>query len=89
MSSPFLRFIFFVLKSLRRKEIAMSISNSQKLLEPFVLTGPAIDRDNAVKDKNDAPVAIESLWIERLNAQNEGVSSAEVAFITELRSRQK
>jgi hypothetical protein len=67
----------------------MSTSNSLKLLEPLVLTGPAVDRDSAIKDRNDAPVAIESLWIDRLNAQNELVSKAEVAFITELRSRQK
>jgi hypothetical protein len=66
----------------------MSGGNNQSLLEPLELKGPAVDRDNAVKDRNDAPAAVEVSWIERLEAQHEEISAAEVAFMSELRKRQ-
>jgi hypothetical protein len=65
----------------------MPSSNDPKLLEPLVLSGPAVERDERVRDKNNAPCADEGEWIQNLKIQNDSISKAEAGFFAELHRR--
>ena len=59
-----------------------------RLLEPFVLAGPAVERDRSVKDINDAKKTNEQAWLEAAQKIDDFMSESEVAFFKEMRSRQ-
>ena len=60
-----------------------------RLLQRFVRSGPALDRDLAIPDKNDAEPSDEKIWLEVARKQNDAISEAEVEFFAELRRRSK
>ena len=64
-------------------------TNDPNLLKPFVFEGPAVERDHAVKDQNDAVRADETAWLKRALAQNDQASESEVGFFATLRGRMK
>jgi hypothetical protein len=57
------------------------------LLRPFVLSGPAVERDRRVKDKNDSFRPDEEVWFEKALAQDAEISASEVEFFANLRRR--
>ncbi|MBX9710675.1 MAG: hypothetical protein K2X60_06540 [Xanthobacteraceae bacterium] len=57
------------------------------MLEPLVLSGPAIERDNLVKDRNHSPKPDEAVWCVSLHEQDAEISACEVGFFETLRSR--
>jgi hypothetical protein len=66
----------------------MSGSLDPRLLEPFALAGPAVDRDRSVKDNNDAEKTNEDKWLESASKMDGDMSAAEVDFFAEMRRRQ-
>lgn len=50
--------------------------------------GPAVERDEVVRDRNNSPKPEEATWIENLYAQADVMGASEVAFFDELRKRQ-
>lgn len=64
-------------------------TNDPTLFQPLELGGPAVERDRAVKDQNDAVKADENAWLERAFAQNDQASASEVNFFATLRGRMK
>jgi hypothetical protein len=66
----------------------MSGSLDPRLLEPFVLAGPAVERDRSVKDNNNAEKTNEENWLEAAERMDSDMSAAEVDFFAEMRRRQ-
>lgn len=63
--------------------------NDPNLLQPLVFEGPAVERDHAVKDQNDAVKADEGAWLKRALAQSDQASKTEIGFFATLRGRMK
>jgi hypothetical protein len=66
----------------------MAESTDVKIAGPLLLDGPAVERDNCVRDKNDGPRPVEAEWLARGEALDSDLSKSEVEFFVELRKRQ-
>lgn len=65
----------------------LDIQNQADLLAPLVLEGPAVERDEQVKDHNDYARSDEESWLAVARGQADQISAGEVAFFDELRGR--
>jgi hypothetical protein len=66
----------------------VNAKNEASLLRPQVLSGPAVVRDNSIKDLNHSPVPEEEVWYKNSLAQDAEISASEVEFFKALRSQQ-
>lgn len=62
-------------------------NKASSMLEPLVMSGPAIERDESVKDRNHSPTPDEALWSTNLHRQAGEISACEVSFFETLHGR--
>ena len=68
----------------------MSHASAEKdasLLKPQTLSGPAVVRDNSIKDVNHSPPPDEEVWYQNSLAQDAEISASEVEFFKTLRDQ--
>lgn len=65
----------------------MTNIDNQRLLQPTLLTGPAVDRVRAIKDKNNAEKTDEELWAENGRRLDAEISDIEKGFFATFKSR--
>jgi len=56
---------------------------------PLHLKGSAVERDDRVKERNNAPRPLEDQWIANLDAQDAEMAESEMGFFAELKQRAK
>ena len=71
---------------IRERDMATAKADPN-LLKPFAPSGPAVERDRSVKDRNDSIKPKEAVWLEQAAAQESNISAEEVEFFAMLRSR--
>ena len=65
----------------------MGAKDDPNLLKPQTLSGSAVVRDRAVKDRNDALRPDEDVWFENFLAQDAEMTASETQFMAELREQ--
>jgi hypothetical protein len=66
-----------------------SAKDDASLLRPQILSGPAVVRDDSIKDLNHSPTPDEEVWYKNSLAQDAEISASEVEFFKVLRSQKK
>ena len=65
----------------------MPSSTDPRLLAPRTFPLTAYKAEEAIRDNNDSDKTKEELWLDAARAQNADVSSSEVDFFDQLRTR--
>jgi hypothetical protein len=74
---------------IREQESKMSAGDSAKSAGSLTLTGPAVERDKRVFERNNADRPNIATWLKNAEAQKDAIDAAEVEFFKELRTRAK
>ena len=62
-------------------------AEGRKLAGSLTLTGPAVERDNRIFERNNAERPDVATWLKSAKAQKDAIDAAEVEFFKELRAR--